>query len=104
MARIQSLIALISQDLSRWESLSIDFEDEEGLDKWTRRAWEQEPITLLESFLRSPMPSLRRLSLCGVREYFEDFLPEIPSLNSFEIKGGSTGALNIPWSMYILFI
>ncbi len=103
MARIQSLIALISQELSRWEGLSINFEDEEGLDKWTRREWEHEPITLLESFLRSPMPSLRRLSLCGVREYFEDFLPEIPSLNAFEIKGGNTNALYIPWSSLTSF-
>src|SRR5258706_2590219 len=68
MARIQSLIALISQELSRWESLSISFEDEEGLDKWTRRAWEHEPITLLGSFLRSPMPSLRRCRSAGFQQ------------------------------------
>ena len=103
MARIQSLIALISQELSRWESLSINFEDEEGLDKWTRRAWKHEPITLLESFLRSPMPNLRRLSLCGVREDFEDFLPEIPSLDTLEIKGGQTSGLYIPWSSLTSF-
>ena len=103
MARIQSLISLISQELSRWESLSINFEDEEGVDKWSRRAWKHEPITLLESFLRSPMPNLRRLSLCGVRENFEDFLPELPSLDTFEIKGGSTSGLCIPWSSLTSF-
>jgi len=43
------------------------------------------------------------LSLCGVREDFEDFLPEIPSLNTFEIKGGSTSAPNIPWSSLTSF-
>ena len=103
MARVRSLIALVSQEISRWESLSIDLEDEEGLDKWTRRAWEDEPITLLTSFLSSPMPSLRRLSLCGVRDYFENFLPEIPSLDTFEIKGGDTSELYIPWSSLTSF-
>ena len=104
MARIQSLIKIISQELSRWESLLIDFADEERLDKWTRRAWKHEPIILLESILLSPMPSLRRLSLCGVREYFEDFFfPHVPSLNAFESKGGSTNHLNIPWSSLTAF-
>ena len=103
MARVQSLITLISQDLSRWESLSIDFEEEEGVDRWTRREWEHEPITPLEPFLRSPMPSLRRLSLCGVRECFEGFLPQVPLLNAFETKGGRVSELNIPWSYLTAF-
>ena len=103
MAQIQSLIALISQELSRWESLLIDFEEEEGLDRRTRRAWGYRPITLIRSILHAPTPSLRRLSLCGVREYFDDVWPHIPSLNAFEIKGGDTGDLNIPWSSLTSF-
>ena len=33
MARIQGLISRISQEPSRWESLSSDFEDQAGPDK-----------------------------------------------------------------------
>ena len=103
MDRIQNLIARISQELSRWASLSVDFEDQEGLDKWTRRLWEDKPITPLESFLCLPIPGLRRLSLCGVRGSLEGFFPQVPSLNAFEIKGGHTTKLNVPWSFLISF-
>ncbi len=93
----------ISKELSRWESLSIDFEEEEGVDRLTRIEWEDKPVTPLESFLRSPMPSLRRLSLCGVRECFEGFLPQVPLLNSFETKGGRVSEPDIPWSSLTSF-
>ena len=87
--------ARISQELSRWASLSLDFEDKEGLDKWTRRLWEEEPIAPLESFLCSPVPGLCRLSLCGVRGSLKGFFPQVPSFNAVETKGCYTTNLDI---------
>ena len=101
--RIKTLIALTSQELSRWESLSIDFQDEETVHKFIRRAWNDEPIDSLEPFLSSPMPGLRRLSLCGVYTSFEDLLPHVPLLNAFEAKGGYSTELTIPWSSLTSF-
>ena len=101
MARIQSLIACISQELSRWASLSIDFEG--GLHQFPFGSREDDLIKPLESLLRSPMPALRRLSLCGVRGSLEGCFPHVPSLNAFETKDCCTTNLDIPWSSLFSF-
>ncbi len=103
IAQIRSLIMRISQEISRWESLSIDFKDQEWLHERIREEWEYQPIIPLESFICLPMPSLRRLSLCWVRDCLEDFLPRIPLLNAFETIGGDDTKINIPWSSLTSF-
>jgi hypothetical protein len=98
LRRIKGLIALPVQEISRWESLGIHFQEVGRARLYGR----DDPFTLLK-FLRSPMPSLRRLSLCGVRGSFKSFLPEVPLLNALEIKGGDIVDLNLPWSSLTSF-
>jgi hypothetical protein len=101
IAQIQDLIALTAQEISRWETLSINFEEVEEPE---RESWEPipNPIFLLKP-LCSPAPSLRHLLLHGVQGSFSSFLPQVPSLKTLALQGGDIIDLNLPWSSLTSF-